>query len=187
MKKEKDKELFKKIIPNISRPDGKDREWFNNDEILSKLNKEELKIVEHGLIKMLKTDNDILIPQTLIKLKSLDSVPTLLKKLESIKDPFEKITWASFINEIKDGDLEMENIAFEQFQKLEFIYEVQGPIFHDLIKFKSERINNLIKGFVEHKYFLVAHHAKLVLNFNGYADSYEMDSSPKKWLEFWKK
>ena len=59
MKKEKDKELLKKIIPTISRPDGKDREWFNNDEILSKLNKEELKIVEHGLIKMLKTDNSI--------------------------------------------------------------------------------------------------------------------------------
>lgn len=171
---EEEEELLKKIIPITSRPGGKDREWFNNDEILSKLDKEELKIVEQGLIKMLKTDNDILIPQTLIKLKSLDSIPTLLKKLESIEDSFEKITWASLINEIQDGDSEMEKIAFEQFQKLEFIYEIQGPIFHDLIKFKSERIDNLIKEFVEHKYFLVAHHAKLVLNFNGYADSYEM-------------
>ncbi len=178
--------FLKQIIPPITRPDGKDREWFSNDDILSKLNKEELRIVEERLIEMLKTNDDTLIPQTLIKLNSLDSIPTMLKKLELIKDPFNRITWASFINEIKKGDKEMEKVAFGEFEKLEFIYEVQGLIFHDLVKFKSDRINNLIKKFVGHKYFLVAHHAKLVLNYNGYAKSYEKDILDKKWWEFWK-
>ncbi|GAA3517397.1 hypothetical protein GCM10022393_34400 [Aquimarina addita] len=177
--------LLKQIIPPIIRPDGKDREWFNNDEILSKLSKEELKIVEEQLIDMLKTSNDTLIPQTLIKLESLDSIPVMLEKLELIKDPFNKITWASFINEIKNGDKEMEQVAYREFGKLEFIYEVQGPIFHDLIKFKSERINNLINKFTDHKYFLVAHHAKLVLNHKGYAESYENKTRIKNWWKFW--
>lgn len=181
-----EKELLNQIIPPITRQDGKDREWFNNDEILSKLTEKELKIVEQGLIKMLKTNNDTLIPKTLIKLKAVDSIPTLLEKLESIKTPFEKIIWASFINELKDGDKEMEKIAYEAFKELEFIYEVQGIIFHDLIKFKSERINNLIKEFVEHKYFLVAHHAKLALNHEDYVDSYKERTTSKKWWEFWK-
>ena len=182
----KTQELLNQIIPPITRPDGKDREWFSNDEILSKLNDEELDIVEQGLIEMLKTDNDILIPQTLIKLKSIDSIPTMLEKLELLKDPFERITWASFINEIKGGDKEMEKVAFEEFKRLEFIYEIQGLIFHDLIKFKSERINRFIKEFVEHKYFLVAHHAKLVLNYKGYTKSYDKQIPIKKWWEFWK-
>lgn len=178
--------LLKQIIPPITRPDGKDREGFDNDEILTKLSKEELIIVERQLIEMLKLSDDTLIPQTLIKLESLDSIPIMLEKLELIKNPFYIITWASFINEIKNGDKEMEKIAFKAFEKLEFIYEIQGPIFHDLIKFKSERINNLIINFVGHKYFLVSHHAKLVLNYNGYRESYEKDIPNKSWWEFWK-
>jgi len=182
---EKIEKLLKQIITPITRPDGKDREWFSNDEILSKLNKKELKIVEEQLIEMLKTNDDTLIPQTLIKLESFDSIPIMLEKLKLIKTPFNRITWASFINEIKKGDKEMEKVAFEEFEKLEFIYEIQGTIFHDLVKFKSERINNLIKKFVHHKYFLVGHHAKLVLNYNGYANSYEKVRMNKKWYEFW--
>ena len=96
-----------------------------------------------------------------------------------------KITWASIINDLKKGDSEMEKIAFGEFEKLEFIYAVQGWIFMDLIKFNSSRINKRIEKFVDHKYDLVAHHAKMVLNYNGYADSY-YNNEPKKWWEFWK-
>ncbi|MEP1489637.1 MAG: hypothetical protein ABJK28_14540 [Algibacter sp.] len=182
----KTENLINKIIPNVKRPDGKDREWFNNDEILSELNKEELKIVEERLISMLKTNDDTLIPQTLIKLKSLNSIPTMVEKLELIRDPFNRITWASFINELKNGDIEMEKIAFTEFQKLEFIYEIQGVIFHDLIKFNSSRINNRIKEFIDHKYFLVAHHAKKVLNLNKDSKPHSKSTEPKLWWEFWK-
>ena len=53
--------LLNKIIPPIARQDGIDREWFNNEEILTKLNDEELKIVEKRLIVMLKTSDDCFI------------------------------------------------------------------------------------------------------------------------------
>lgn len=183
---DKIEKLLKRIIPPVSRPDGKDREWFNNDKILSKLNENDLKIVEQRLIEMLKTNGDDLIPQTLIKLKSLDSIPNMQERLDIIKDPFRRITWATYINEMKNGDEEMETIAFEEFKKLEFIYQVQGIIFHDLIKFDSSRINNRIKEFTNHKYFLVAHHAREVLNLNDNSESNRNGITLKKWWEFWK-
>lgn len=185
-KMDKIKKLINKIIPTVTRPDGKDREWFSNDEILSKLNKEELKIVEKHLISMLKTSDDNLIPQTLIKLKSINSIPTIVEKLELMNDPFNRITWASYINELKNGDLEMEKIAFQEFQKLEFIYEIQGVIFYDLIKFNSSRINSRIKEFIDHKYFLVAHHSREVLNLNKNSKSDIKRIETKPWWEFWK-
>ena len=52
-------------------------------------------------------------------------------------------------------------------------------------KSKSPRINKRIEKFVNHKYDLVAIHAKTVLNYNGYSDSYN-NSEPKKWWGFWK-
>ena len=55
----------------------------------------------------------------------------------------------------------------------------------DLIKFNSPRINKRIEKFVDHKYDLVAIHAKTVLNYNGYADSNNNIKS-KKWWEIWK-
>lgn len=181
----KDK-LLKQIILPITKPYSKDREWFSNNEILSKLNKEELRIVEKQLIEILKTNDDTLIPETLIKLKSIDSIPIMLDKLKLIKEPLSRIKWASFINEIKNGDKEMEAVAFRELEKFEFIYEAQGTIFHDLVKFKSERINNLIKKFIDHKYFLVAHHAKLVLNYDGYVESFKKNIPTKKWWQFWR-
>lgn len=154
--------LLEQIIPPILRLDGKDREWFCNDEIIKKLNHNELKQVENGLIERLKRDNDDLIPETLVKLNSINSLPVMIDRMKKAKDSFRKIKWASFIFEIKN-DSEIENFAFKQFKKLEFIYNIQGVIFYDLIKFKSERINNLIAEYTNHKYPLVSIHAKKVL------------------------
>ena len=179
-------ELLNQIIPPITKPYNRDREWFSNDEILSSLNKEELRIVEQKLIEMLKTNDDILIPQTLVKMESINSIPVMLKKMEKIKNPLEKITWASFVNEIKKGDKEMEKIAFREFENFEFIYGIQGPIFHDLIKFESERINKLIESFVDHKYPLVSIHARKVLGYKNYSKPNKQDIPNKKWWEFWK-
>jgi hypothetical protein len=180
-----EKEILNLIIPPIKRADGKDREWHDTDEILSKLSEKELKIAEQGLIKMLKTTDDILIPQTLVKLKSKDSIPILIEKLKLITDPFHKITWASLVYELKNDDEEMEEIAFEVFKNLQFKYEIEGCIFQDLIKFKSERIHNKIREYVNHKYSLVAHHAKLALNYNGYSESHNKELKHKKWWKFW--
>lgn len=165
--------LLKQIIPPIERPDGRDREWFSNEKILSNLNEKELKAVEEGLIKMLEADDDYLIAETLIHLNAVNSVSAMLNRLRQADSPAGKIKWASFIFEIKNGDEEMVNIAFQEFEKFEFIYEVESIIFYDLIKFNSAKINSLIERFVNHKYFLVAHHAKFVLNYKGYVELYE--------------
>lgn len=117
-------------------------------------------------------------------MKSKNALPILLTRLDKKESHFEKITWAALINDLKKGDSEMEKIAYEAFEKLEFIYAVQSSIFMDLIKFKSPRINKRIETFVDHKYDLVAHHAKMVLNYNGNSDSYNNES--KKWWEIWK-
>lgn len=156
-------ELIKQIIPEVKRPDQRDREWFSNDEILSKLNKEDLEFVEKRLLEKLQISDDLLISQTLVKMKSVKAIPVMLEKLASAKDSFDKIQWASFINELNQGDEEMEKKAFKALEKIEFIYEVQGIIFYDLIKFNSPRINGLIKEYIDHKYFLVAYHAKKAL------------------------
>ncbi|NDV42158.1 hypothetical protein [Flagellimonas sediminis] len=175
--------LVSEIIPPDTR---EERDAFTNDKIISELTVEEFLAVEKRLIQELDKKDDLLIAQTLVKMESENALPTLLKRLELKKSPFEKITLAGLINDLKKGDPEMEKIAFEEFEKLEFIYAVQGGIFMDLIKFNSPRINKRIEEFVDHKFDLVAHHAKMVLNHNGYADSYDRKSNERKWWEFWK-
>jgi hypothetical protein len=167
-------ELIKKIMPP---PTGKEREWFTNDEIIAELNKKEFLAVEKRLIQELEENDDLIIGQTLVEMKSENALPVLLRQLNKKDSHFEKITWAALINDLKKGDSEMEKIAFEEFEKLEFIYAVQGCIFMDLIKFNSQRINKRIEKFVHHKYDLVAIHAKTVLNYNGYADLYDNNDS----------
>ncbi len=174
--------LIKEIIPP---PTLEEREGFTNDKIIAGLNKEEFLAVEKRLIHELEENDDLLIGQTLVEMKSENALPVLLTRLKKKDSHFEKITWAALINDLKKGDSEMEKIAFEEFEKLEFIYAVQGCIFMDLIKFNSPRINRRIEEFVDHKYDLVAIHAKKALNYNGYADS-RNNNEPKKWWELWK-
>jgi len=176
-------QLLKQIIPPATR---EERDCFSNEKILSELNQKELKIVEKRLIEMLEKNDDYLIADTLVHLNSEKSIPILYKRLEKASSSFEKIKWASFVNEIRNGDEEMEIVAFNESKKMEFIYEIDGIVFCDLIKFKSSRINKQIEKFVDHKYFLVAHYAKLVLNYNGYIGSDDQRNDSKKWWEFWK-
>ena len=166
--------LLKKIIPPKTR---EERDCFSNEEIIAELNQEEIKYIEKRLIDLLETDNDYLIAETLVYIKSEKSIPAIFKQLKKSSSSFEKIKWASFINEIRNGDKEMELIAYNECKKMKFIYEIQGTVFCDLIKFKSPRIEK----YVEHKYFLVNHYAKLVLNYNGYSDNYNQKSKSKKW------
>lgn len=175
--------LLKKIIPPKTR---EERDCFSNEEIIAGLNQDQIEYIERQLIKLLEKDNDYLIAETLVYIKSKKSIPTIFKQLKNSSSPFEKIKWASFINEINNGDKEMELIAYNECKKMKFIYEIEGIVFCDLIKFKSPRIDNEIKKYVNHKYFLVNHYAKLVLNYNGYADNYLQETKSSKWWEFWK-
>ena len=153
--------LLAKIIPP---PTREEREGFTNTKILSELTAEELKIIEGRLINMLNTNDDYLIADTLVYLNSVDSLDTMRFRLGQANTAAERIRWAGFIYEINKDDPEMEQIAFKEFQGFEFIYGIDSIIFDHLIKFNSPRINELIKEFVDHKYFLVAYHAKRVLN-----------------------
>tara|TARA_R110002072_G_scaffold174802_19_gene330600 strand:- start:15252 stop:15818 length:567 start_codon:yes stop_codon:yes gene_type:complete len=165
--------ILKKIIP----PDTRDED-FSNHKILDSLTLSELKRVEFELIKMLENNNDFLIGETLVYLKSKDSIQAMRKRIDKEVSSSAKIKWATLINELNNGDPEMERIAFEEFKRFEFIYEIEGIIFYDLIKFNSNRINKLIEGYINHKYFLVRHHSKYVLNYENYATEY--DKSVKK-------
>jgi hypothetical protein len=175
--------LLKKIIPPKTR---EERDCFSNEEIIAELNQEQIKYIEKRLIELLETDHDYLIAETLVHIKSEKSIPEIFKQLKKSSSSFEKIKWASFINEINNGDKEMELIAYNECKKMEFIYEIEGIVFCDLIKFKSPRIEKQIEKYIEHKYFLVNHYAKLVLNYNGYSDNYNQKSNSKEWWEFWK-
>jgi len=157
---EVNEKFIEQIIPKFYGSNWKEREWFDNTSILEELSLEELKLVEKLLIKKMEKDDDQLIPETLVKIRSNDSVLFMLRKISLMNDPFEKIVWASFINDIMEGHKEAEKIAYNEFQRLEFIYEIQGSIFIHLKKFKSQRINSHIENFIDHKYSLVSHHAK---------------------------
>ncbi|MET7030807.1 hypothetical protein [Sediminicola luteus] len=175
--------LLKRIIPP---PTREEREGFSNQKLLAELSPQELENVEKGLIEMLADQDDFLIGETLVFLNSEWSIPGLRDRLKKASSTFEKIKWVSLVNDLRNGNSEMEKIAYEEFQKLEFLYEIDGIVFMDLIKFDSERINKKIEQFVDHKYFLVAHHAKMVLNYKGYADNYDKETVTKKWWEVWK-
>ncbi|SMP27361.1 hypothetical protein SAMN06265375_1131 [Muriicola jejuensis] len=119
--------------------------------------------MKERLLQMIKDDGDYLIAETLVKLNSVEATNHMEIWLNKASSPAVRIKWASFITEIRNGDLKMEAIAYQEFQNFKFKYEVESIIFYDLIKFQSDRINDLIRNYIDHKYFLVSLHAKRAL------------------------
>lgn len=153
-------QLIDEIIPPHT---GWEREAPSNDSILSNLNESEKAQVEKRLLERLEIEPDFIIAETLTKLNVKEATVHINYWLNSSNIPSEKIKWASFIFQLNGRDVKMEEIAFTEFTQFNFKYEVEFTIFYDLIKFESERINNLIRNYTNHKYFLVAYHAKKVL------------------------
>jgi hypothetical protein len=114
--------------------------------------------VEKELICLLEKNDDCLIGETLAYLKSTDSLPALKLKLISSKIPESKILWASYINKINQGDIEMKNIAFEEFQKISNNYSLIG-LFHILSNFNDKRINERITRYQKDEDYLVTYNA----------------------------
>ncbi|MGY5353489.1 hypothetical protein [Wenyingzhuangia sp. IMCC45467] len=154
--------LISQIIPKFDSGSRED-EWFNNDKLLSELSPHEYEKVEEKLIEMLEKNTSFLVGETLVKIKSTKSLTNLKQRVKEAKYFTEKVKWAMFIFKIKNGDNEMEELIYNEFLKFNFNYEVEGVIFYDLIQFKSNRINKIIESYINHKYFLVAHHAKKVI------------------------
>ncbi len=153
-------ELINEIIPPS---DYQHRNGFTNDHIIDSLNEDEKKEVEVILIKQLENSNDQLIGDTLAYMKSKTSLPILNTKLDLSDDSSSRIYWASYILRITDDDaVRMKDIAFEEFQKVTDNYALIS-LFHTLIEFNDQRIDNRIKEYQDHSDYLVAYNSRTAL------------------------
>ncbi|WP_299118265.1 hypothetical protein [uncultured Tenacibaculum sp.] len=155
-------QLIKELIP----PNNYQyRNGFSNEHIILSLSEKEKAEVEETLIEMLEDKEDDLVGETLTLMKSTDSLPTIQKRLNLTNSPTMKIIWASYINEIKNGDEKMKEIALTEMDKVSEKYSRIG-IFHLLVKFSDNRINNKIRNFINHKDYLTAYNARTSLGIN---------------------
>jgi len=179
-------QLLDDLIPPS---DYQHRNGFSNAHILLSLTENEKKEVERNLIEMLEKTDDGLIGETLAIMKSTDSLPTLKKRLNSAESPTSKIIWATFINEIKDGDEEMKLIALNELDEVTEKYS-QILIFHYLSRFMDSRINEKIRGFINHKDYLTAYNARTSLGIDTSEvikrEQIKDGVGTKKWWQIWK-
>lgn len=143
------------------------RNGFSNAHLILSLNDHDKRMVEKKLIKMLETRDDNLIGESLAILKSTASLPTLRKRLESAKSSVSKIIWASFINEIHGGDKEMKELAFKEFNYIDDKYSLI-IIFHYLVKFRDNLINEKIMSYINDSDYLIAYNAKVALGIDSH-------------------
>ena len=152
-------QLLKEIIPPS---DYQHRNGFSNENIVLSLTENEKDEVEKNLIEMLDKTDDDLIGEALTIMKSTDSLTTLRKRLDLAKGSASKIIWASFINEIKDGDEEMKLIALNEMDEVTEKYS-RISMFHYLSRFADSRINKKILGFINDTSYLIAYNARTAL------------------------
>ena len=100
-----------------------------------------------------------------------------------------KIIWASFINEIKDGDEEMKLIVLKEMDNVTEKYS-RTSMFHYLSRFSDSRINEKIQDFINHKDYLVAYNARTSLGVDT-ADLIKKgrnksETENKKWWKIWR-
>ena len=100
-----------------------------------------------------------------------------------------KIIWASYINEIKNGDEEMKELALTEFENISEKYSRIG-IFHHLAKFCDSRINDKIRNYINHKDYLTAYNARTSLGIDTTdlikREQIKKGIGTKKWWEIWK-
>ncbi len=178
-----------KILEEIIPPNNyQHRNGFSNEHIILSLSEIEKKEIEHRLILMLENSDDILIGETLTILKSIDSLPLLTKKLKSAKSAGLRIIWSSYINDIKNGDDEMKDIALKEFNSVSGKYSLM-LIFHYLSRFNDPRIKEKVRSFINHKDYLIAYNARTSLGIDT-KDLIERErakKTKKKWNLFRKK
>ena len=179
-------QLIKELIPPN---DYQHRNGFSNEHIVLSLTENEKVEVEQNLIEILEQKDDDLIGETLTLMKSTDSLPTLQKRLNLTKSPTMKIIWASYINEIKNGDEEMKEIALNEMDKISEKYSRIG-IFHHLAKFRDSQINDKIRNFINHQDYLTAYNARTSLGIETAElikrEQIKNGIETKKWWEIWK-
>src|SRR5690606_15542543 len=134
---------------------------------------------------MLKQDDDTLIGKTLAYMKSNNSLPVLLERLELNKNPSVRITYASCINEIKGGDEKMKKLALNEFEKVTEKYTLLST-FHELSRFKDYRIDEKIYSYINHEDYLIAYNARTSIGIDVTEIINRERQKRKKWWQFWK-
>jgi hypothetical protein len=155
--------LIKEIIPYPA--DHSHREGFTNEQIIDLLSKEDKDLVEIALIDLLdKNSWDTFIVETLAMMKSVKSLPTLRRLLGKCKQGFDKLSIATSIYEICH-DEDMITIAINEFNRFENkirIYRDENIMsaFYYLSRFDSDKTNDLIGKYLDHKNYLISYNAK---------------------------
>jgi len=155
--------LIREIIPYPA--DHSHREGFTNEQIIDTLTKEDKDLVELVLIDLLdKNPWDTFIVETLAHMKSVKSLPTLRRLLKKCRHGFDKISIATSIYEICQ-DENMIIIVMSEFNRFEnkiriFRDENIMTAFYYLSRFDSDKTNDLIGKYLDHKDYLVSYNAK---------------------------
>ena len=119
-------------------------------------------------------------------MKSKNSLEQLRERLELTKKSASKIIWASFINEIENGNEEMKSIALNEFENVTEKYTLIST-FHYLSRFQDSRIKEKVLSFINHKDYLIAYNARASLGM----ETKELiqkelaKNKMKKWWKFW--
>jgi len=159
--------LIDKIIPYPASREN--REGFNNEPYIDKLNDQEKKDVENALIEKLSTNpDDMLIVETLAYLKSTSALPLLNQLLTNSNDPMKRIIMAVSISEI-DKDDRFINSIITDFRKIDDHRDAYNtykliPTFYYLRKLKNQELDKIIEEYSDHKDHLVSNNAKRSLN-----------------------
>ena len=175
--------LLEEIIPP---EDYQHRNGFGNEHIILSLSESEKIEVEKRLIEMLKKKDDTLIGETLAIMKSKKSIQALKERLAITKKSSSKIIWASFINEIEEGDAEMKSIALNEFENVTEKYTLIS-IFHYLSRFQDSRIKEKILSYINHEDYLIAYNARTSLGIETkeIIEREKAKKKLKKWWQFW--
>ena len=179
--------LIKKIIPTDN---YQYRNGFSNEHIILSLSDFEKKAVEERLLILIEKNDDTLIGETLILLKSSSALPYFYKKLESSSNPVSTIIWASYINDLKEGDKEMKDISLKAFKKINDKYSLIS-IFHILSQFRDKNINDFIYRYIDNKDYLIAYNARAALGINTDGliireRTMKSEVRGNRWWYFWK-
>jgi hypothetical protein len=152
-------EKLAKIIP----PNDYQHRWeFSNHRLIDELNENEKKEIENALItKLYAEPGDILIVKTLAYMNSNKAIPAMENSLENCKIQIQKVIIAVSIYEI-NRDIKMIDAAINAFKQVQEKWDLVF-VFSYLKTFNDNRINEMIKKYIDHPDFLVSYNAKRAL------------------------
>lgn len=150
------------IVSEIIPPDDyQHRNGFSNEQLIDKLNDEEIFKVEKELITMLRKKPDMLIVETLGYMKSEKAIPILYELMENLNNEMAKIITATSIFEINQ-DQKMIEKAKASFKTIKDKFQLISA-FHYLVRLQDSEILKLIQNLTTNSDYLISYNAKQAL------------------------